>query len=204
MIQNFNFPKDLYPELISDFEVVHIKKKSVIVNEGDLMKKIPFIKSGAVRVYKKDLNLGREMMLYHVGPGQTCMMSIIASLRRTKSLVSAMAEEDTVLVLVPTENIRTWQSKYPTWNQFILDIFMDRYIGLLDTIHQITFGNIEERILISVKAEAGSNSQNEVMTTHQALANNLGTTRVVVSRILKKLEHQGVVQLNRGVITLLQ
>jgi CRP/FNR family transcriptional regulator len=115
-----------------------------------------------------------------------------------------MAEEDTVLVLVPTENIRTWQSKYPTWNQFILDIFMDRYIGLLDTIHQITFGNIEERILISVKAEAGSNSQNEVMTTHQALANNLGTTRVVVSRILKKLEHQGVVQLNRGVITLLQ
>jgi CRP/FNR family transcriptional regulator len=76
--------------------------------------------------------------------------------------------------------------KYSSRNQFILDIFMNRYMELLDTIHEIRFGNIEERILKSFKSEAGFTSQNEIKTTHLALANNLGKTRVFVSRILKK------------------
>lgn len=92
--------------------------------------------------------------------------------------------------------------KYASWNQFILDIFMNRYMELLDTIHEIRFGNIEERILKFFKSEAGFTSQNEIKTTHRALANNLGKTRVFVSRILIKIEHQENVQLNRGIITL--
>jgi CRP/FNR family transcriptional regulator len=92
--------------------------------------------------------------------------------------------------------------KYVSWNQFILDIFINRYMELLDTIHEIRFGDIEERILKSFKSEADFTSQNEIKTTHLALANNLGKTRVFVSRILIKIEHQGNVQLNRGIITL--
>ena len=94
MIKAFTFPKEIYDEIMNDFEVMHVNKNTIIVSEGDLMRKIPFIKSGLVSVYKEELNLGREILLYQVGPNKTCMMSIIASIRGTRSLVNARAESD--------------------------------------------------------------------------------------------------------------
>jgi|UniRef100_UPI00404A3600 CRP/FNR family transcriptional regulator, anaerobic regulatory protein len=200
MIKAFTFPKEIYDEIMNDFEVMHVNKNTIIVSEGDLMRKIPFIKSGLVSVYKEELNLGREILLYQVGPNQTCMMSIIASIRGTRSLVNARAESDSELILVPTEKIRDWQLQYPSWNQFILNIFMDRYDELLDTIYEITFGKIESRIIKKLAEIEVKNNSKDIEITHQALANMLGTTRVVVSRILKKLENEGLIHLNRGTI----
>ncbi|MFT4857225.1 MAG: CRP/FNR family transcriptional regulator [Planctomycetota bacterium] len=203
MIQSFNFPKEIYFEFMNDFEVIQVSKNTIIVKEGDLMKKIPFIKSGLVSIYKEELDLGRELLIYQVGPNQTCLMSIIASLRNTRSLVNARAECDSELILVPTEKIRDWQFQYPSWNQFILNIFMDRYHELLGTINEIIFENIEGRILKVLNKETESSLTHEIELTHQALANKLGTTRVVVSRILKKLENEEKIKLRRGQIYLI-
>ncbi|MFT4857566.1 MAG: CRP/FNR family transcriptional regulator [Algoriphagus sp.] len=203
MIKAFKIPEEVSEEFMNNFEVIRVKKDTVIVNEGDRMNKIPFIKSGLVSVYKEELDLGREVLLYQVGPNQTCMMSIIASLRGTNSLVNAKTESDSEIILVPTEKIRQWQIEFPSWNQFVLNIFMDRYNELLETIQETTFGNIEGRILKLLNKEAKNTQAKEIELTHLAFANKLGTTRVVVSRILKKLENEGKIKLNRGKIHLL-
>jgi CRP/FNR family transcriptional regulator len=202
MLENLNIPKDIAEDFMNHVETIHVKKNSVIVNEGDRIMKIPFVKSGLLSVYKKELDLDREVLVFQIGPGQPCMMSIVASLRGTRSLVFAKAEIDSELILVNSIKMRKWQLESPSWNKFIVNIFMDRYNELLDRIHEITFGNIELRIIKLLKMEFQNNQENKIELTHLAIANKLGTTRVVVSRILKKLEKEKKIKLNRGSIQL--
>ena len=119
-----------------------------------------------------------------------------------KRLANCRVECDTELITIDAENIKSWQTKYVSWNNLIVDVFLSRYNDLLNIINEITFENIEDRIIKSLKKEAGSSLNNKVAITHQELANKLGTTRVVVSRILKKLEHEGKIKLMRGEIHL--
>jgi CRP/FNR family transcriptional regulator len=202
MLENLNIPKDIAEDFMNHVETIHVKKNSVIVNEGDRIMKIPFVKSGLLSVYKKELDLDREVLVFQIGPGQPCMMSIVASLRGTRSLVFVKAEIDSELILVNSIKMRKWQLESPSWNKFIVNIFMDRYNELLDRIHEITFGNIELRIIKLLKMEFQNNQENKIELTHLAIANKLGTTRVVVSRILKKLEKEKKIKLNRGSIQL--
>jgi CRP/FNR family transcriptional regulator len=196
------FSLELERELTENFETVQIKKNTVLVNEGDLMKKIPFVEKGLIKVYKEDVDLDRELLLYYVDSGETCMMSLIASLKESRSQVNAKTEIDSEILLIPTEKIKAWQLKYPEWNQFILDTFMERYFELMDTIKELTFDNIENRILKLLTTNSQNLRSRHIDITHKQIAQTLGTTRVVVSRILKKLETQGEIKLLRGAIDL--
>lgn len=197
-----SFSLELERELTENFETVQIKKNTVLVNEGDFMKKIPFVEKGLIKVYKEDVDLDRELLLYYVESGETCMMSLIASLKESRSQVNAKTEIDSDILLIPTEKIKAWQLKYPEWNQFILETFMERYFELMDTIKEITFDNIETRILKLLTTNSENLRSRHIDITHKQIAQILGTTRVVVSRILKKLETQGDIKLLRGAIEL--
>ena len=199
---NFPFSPELQQEIINNSKILNFKKDEVLVQEGDYMKYLPFLKTGLIKVYKEDLDLDRELLLYYVESGQTCMMSLVASLKDQKSKVNAKIEADSEVIFIPMEKVILWRRKYEEWNQWILDIFLERYSEVMDTINEITFNKIEDRIRKYLQKLSNQHNSQTIDTTHLSIANDLGTTRVVISRILKKMENDGLVELLRGKIVL--
>lgn len=192
------FSQELQSEVFENSKTVRLKKDQILVNEGDYMKFLPFLKSGLIKVYKEDLELDRELLLYYVDPGQTCMMSLIASLSNQKSKVNAKIEIDSEVILIPFEKVVSWRKLYEEWDQWILNIFLERYSEVIDTLSEITFNKIEHRVHNYLKKHCQNTQILEA--THLSIANDLGTTRVVISRILKKMENDGLIKLLRGKI----
>ena len=202
-IFNSSFCDQLEGEISSNIEVVSLKKNVILVNEGDTLSKIPVLKKGLIKVYKEDVDLGREVLLYYVKPHQTCMMSIISCLKNCKSIVYAKLEVDSEIILIPSDKIRQWNSNYPEFNKFILEIFMERYFELMTIINELTFENLDYRIIKILKFRSHNESKKIVNVTHNQIAKIVGTTREVVSRILKKLEKESKIIIHRGEIEIL-
>ena len=159
---------------------------------------IPFVMEGTVRVYVENEQVNKELLLYYVEGGQTCMMSIIAGFSDKKSKVSAETESDCSLMLIPANKIREWQIQYEEWNNLIISLFIDRYNDLITTIEALSFKKIEDRILNylnSYKNESGDFILNK---TNSEIANDIASSREVVSRTLKKLENDRKIKLIRG------
>ena len=202
-IFNSSFCDQLEEEISSNIEVVSLTKNVILVNEGDTLSKIPVLKKGLIKVYKEDVDLGREVLLYYVKPHQTCMMSIISCLKNSKSIVYAKLEVDSEIILIPSDKIRQWNSNYPGFNKFILEIFMERYFELMTIINELTFENLDYRIIKILKFRSHNDSKKIVKLTHNQIAKIIGTTREVVSRILKKLEKENKIIIHRGEIEIL-
>jgi CRP/FNR family transcriptional regulator len=193
---------DLINELESKCQVATVGDQVVLAESGKYMKVIPLVLDGSIRVYRNDYELDREILLYYITNGQTCMMSIVASFAQIKSQVHAITQRESELLLIPTDKVREWQIRFPKWNKFIIQTFLNRYTELLDTINDLSFKHIDERLYNYLIQYHHRQGDENVKLTHQKLANELGTTRVVVSRILKDLEKKGQVALSRGEIKL--
>lgn len=192
----------LMEDLEKDCQIISVDEQVVLAESGKYMKVIPLVLDGLIRVFRNDYELDREILLYYIPSGQTCMMSLVASFANTESQVHAITERKSELLLIPTGKVREWQIKYPRWNQFILNTFLNRYTELLNTINDLSFKHIDERLLNYLIQYYHRNGDKRVKLTHQKLANELGTTRVVVSRILKDLEKKDQIKLMRGEIQL--
>ena len=198
-----NFCDQLEGEILYNIEVISLNKNHILVNEGDTLNKIPVLKKGLIKVYKEDINLDKEVLLYYVKPHQTCMMSIISCLKNSKSIVNAKLEVDSEIILIPSDKIRQWNSNYPEFNKFILEIFIERYFELMTIINELTFENLDYRIIKILKFRSHNESKKIVNVTHYQIAKIVGTTREVVSRILKKLEKESKIIIHRGEIEIL-
>jgi CRP/FNR family transcriptional regulator len=176
------------------------EKGDVIVREKQFVKVVPIVISGALRVYQtKD---EREILLYYVEPSQTCMMSLSASFFNNESPSQAVAIESTLALTVPTQFVTLWQKEYPSWNNFVIRTFRNRYDELLNSFESVAFDHIDKRVLEYLQSRVTRQHHKEVEISHQELANELGTTRVVISRILKHFEQHKMVELRRGNIRL--
>lgn len=201
-LNQLKLEEDLINELKTSCQIITLDKQVVLAESGKYLKVIPLVLDGLVRVYRNDYQMDREILLYYIQGGQTCMMSLVASFANKESQVHAVTERKSEILLIPTTMVREWQIKYAKWNQFIINTFLDRYTELLNTINDLSFKHTDERLfnyLIQYHHRQGDLS---VKLTHQQLANELGTTRVVVSRILKDLEKKGHIKLLRGEILL--
>ncbi|MCK0114595.1 Crp/Fnr family transcriptional regulator [Gelidibacter sp. F63206] len=194
--------EELKTEIGSTCRTIIVEKSAVLAESGKYMKVIPLVLDGSIRVYRNDYDLDREILLYYIASGQTCMMSLVASFSDMKSQVHAIAERKSELLLVPTTKVREWQINYPKWNDFIIHTFLNRYTELLNTINDLSFKNIDERLYNYLIQYHHRQGDDKVSLTHKKLANELGTTRVVISRLLKDLEKKNVVELRRGEIIL--
>lgn len=203
-INQLKLEEDLIKELQNNCQIVSVDEQVVLAESGKYMKVIPLVLNGLIRVFRNDYQLDREILLYYIQEGQTCMMSLVASFANMESQVHAITERKSELLLIPTAKVREWQIKYSRWNQFIINTFLDRYTELLNTINDLSFKNIDERVYNYLIQHHHRHGGNSVKITHQKLANELGTTRVVVSRILKDLENKGFINLQRGEIQLNQ
>ena len=145
----------------------------------------------------------REILLYYIHSGESCIMSFNSCITNQSSRIYATTETDTSIILLPVSIVHEWINTYPAFNQFFLGLYQKRYDSLLDSIDQIAFKNMDERLIIYLRNKAEQHAKSEIRITHQQIADDNGTSREVISRILKKLEKDGLVSLSRNYIKIL-
>lgn len=194
------------PELIAKLYEYSIQKNypagSLILNENSPIRSIPLVIKGSIKVARTEDD-GREILLYYIKAGESCIMSFLGGLHNETSKVKAEVEEDAEILFLPLEKVSLFIKEYPQWLDYIFRLYHKRFEELLDVINAIAFKKVDERLLDLLKKKQALTDSNTIQITHEQLAQELATARVVVSRLLKQLEDNGIVQLGRNKITLL-
>jgi CRP/FNR family transcriptional regulator len=202
-----NFGYLFEPNLIEEISKIGVSKSftedSLIIEIGDYIKSMPLLLSGAVKILREDEN-GDELVLYYLEKGDTCAMTLSCCMGETKSKIRAIAETNVDLIMVPKEKMADWLSTYKTWQAFILQSYHNRVEELLNAVDTIAFLKMDERLFKYLKDKAMVNQNDELTTTHKQISEDLHTSRVVVSRLLKKLENENKIQLFRNSIKVLE
>jgi CRP/FNR family transcriptional regulator len=173
-----------------------------ILRENAYIQSIPIVMNGSLRVMRTEED-GREILLYYLGAGESCIMSILGGIHQETSKVKAIAEEKTEVLFVPVNKMALLLREHPEWLEYIFRIYHERFIELLDVVNAIAFRKMDERLLRLLRKKAEFTGSNNLSVTHEQLANELGTSRVVVSRLLKQMEEEKLVILGRNKLTLI-
>lgn len=193
------FGPELSAEIAAKAKPMHLKAGESLLEPGDPVKVVPLVLSGLLKVSRVEDD-GRELFLYHLGPSESCAMTFTCCMDRHASEVRAAAEEDTELLAVPTEAMGEWLVKYPMWKAFVMRTVRERFNELLRTLDLVAFQGLDTRLISYLKEQALATGTQVLNLTHERVATDLATSRVVVSRLLKKLEHDGKVLLFRNQI----
>jgi CRP/FNR family transcriptional regulator len=203
---NFNYGHLFEEELLNEILAIGVYRKvdegTELIDIGSDIKFMPLVISGAIKILRED-EKGDELVLYFIEQGDTCAMTITCCLGQTKSKIRAVAERETELLMIPIEKIGEWMNSYQTWQSFIIQSYHERMQELLEAIDTIAFLNMDERLLKYLKDKAKVNRDEVIQVTHKEIANDLHTSRVVISRLLKALEIKGEIKLNRNQITVI-
>lgn len=193
-------------EMLSTFSEIGFLKEfsssTVILKEDSYVKVIPLVLSGLIKVYKEEEN-GNEVLLYYIKPGESCIMSIMASEKNEKISVKGVVEEDTQLLIIPVEKLGELRRNFPQWNLFVYQLFNEKFDEVIEMVKILTFSNKEKRLEDYLKKESQIKNTQIIRHSHQEIAKELGSSREVISRLLKKLENDGKVALAQRQIKLL-
>jgi CRP/FNR family transcriptional regulator, anaerobic regulatory protein len=173
----------------------------LILNENAYIKSIPIVITGSIRVMRTDEE-GREILLYYIKPGESCIMSFLGGMHEDTSKVKVIAEEETEILLIPIEKVNLLIREFPEWLDYIFRLYHKRFEELLQVVNAVAFKKMDERLLNFIKRKCELTKSHTLYVTHEQLANELGTARVVVSRLLKQMEEAGLVKLGRNKIML--
>jgi CRP/FNR family transcriptional regulator len=142
----------------------------------------------------------KELLLYYIKPKQSCIISFAAATYNQPSKIFAITEEDSKILLLPTNKIGEWIFRFPRFSQLFFDLYNQRYLDLLDTINQLVFQALDQRILSYLIEKSELLDSDIIKITHRLIANDLGTAREVVTRVVKKLEkEQKIIQTADGI-----
>jgi CRP/FNR family transcriptional regulator len=180
----------------------NFQEGDILIDFGDTIQKMPLLLEGAIKILREDFDEG-ELLLYFIEKGDTCAMTMACCLGTSKSEIRAVAETDGALVMIPVAYMEEWLGKYKSWRNFVFNSYNSRLKEMLSTIDSLAFLNMEERIVNYLREKAKIAHSKEIQSTHQEIAYDLHTSRVVVSRILKALENKGSIRLHRATIELL-
>jgi CRP/FNR family transcriptional regulator len=173
----------------------------IIVNENAYVRAIPIVTNGSIKVMRTDED-GREILLYYIKAGESCIMSFLGGLHQDTSKVNAIAEETTEIFFIPIDKVGLLIKEFPEWLDYIFRLYHQRFEELLEVVNAIAFKKLDERLLDLMKKKCAITQAKTLHITHEQLANELGTARVVVSRLMKQMEVEGLVTLGRNKITL--
>lgn len=201
-IAEFKTSPELREKLYEYSIVKNFREGDVILNEHANIRAIPIVTSGSIRVIRTDED-GREILLYYIKAGESCIMSFLGGMHHETSKVKAEVEEDAEILFLPIEKVTLLIKEYPEWLDYIFRLYHKRFEELLEVINAVAFKKVDERMLLLLRKKADLTGSNSILVTHEQLANELGTARVVVSRLLKQLEENKMVELGRNKITLL-
>lgn len=172
-----------------------------ILRENAFIQSIPIVLDGVIKVIRTDDD-GREILLYYIAPGESCIMSFLGGMHHDTSKVKAVADETSEILFVPIEKVTSLLKENPQWLDYIFRLYHRRFEELLDVVNAIAFKKMDERLLHFLQKKAEIGSSKTIVITHEQLANELGTARVVISRLLKQMENEGLVKLGRNKIFL--
>lgn len=191
----------LIEELKSFSESHTFPAETTILEFQHPIRVLPFLLSGSVKVMGDDEH-GNEILLYYIKPGETCIMSILGALNNDRSKVRAIVDDEAEMLLIPVEKTQYLVSKFPSWSAFIFKLYHKRFEELLRMVNSIAFTKVDQRLEDLLRNKAENLNTHELTVTHKQLADELGTAREVVSRLLKQMEKQGKLTLGRNKISL--
>ncbi len=197
------FEKELIEEIVKVGFIDKYKQGEVLIDIGENMTHIPLLLNGAVKIIRKEKE-GDELVLYFLEKGDTCAVSFINCINRKESIFKAVVENDTEAIFLPVEYIDDWLAKFKTWRHFIIDSYHFRLIEMVESIDGLAFMNMNQRLLKYLSDKAKINQDVNLEITHQEIANDLNTSRVVVTRLLKQLHKDGKVFSTRNRVQVLE
>lgn len=202
-----SFDSTFEPALIKEMEefgeLKYFQDGDVIMDYGKYIRVMPIIIKGTVKVYRKDES-GKELLLYYLSSNESCSMAYSCCVEAKKSEVKAIAEDDVELIAIPHAKLDEWLCKYTSWKNYIMRSFNERFLELLRSIESIAFHKLDERLIAYLKEKKRLSGSNVIKSSHYLIADELATSRVVVSRLLKQLENDGKILLYRNEIKLLK
>lgn len=195
----FLFEEQLIQEIAEVGVLKSAKEGEIILDINDYITSMPLLLEGAIKILREDKD-GNELLLYFLERGDTCALTLSCCLGQTRSEIRAVAERDTQYIMIPVGKIEEWTAKYKSWRNFIFESYHSRLTEMLETIDTIAFMNMDERLLRYLQDKAKVNQSEELHITHQQIAYDLNTSRVVISRLLKRLEMEKKILLQRNQI----
>lgn len=198
-----HFEDQLKKEIAQEGELVLFPADELIMDIGQKVEQIPLIVNGIVKVFREDED-DNEIFLYYLEPGEACAITLICSAREGYSKIKAIPVEDTTVIVLPISKLDEWMPKYPSWYYFVMDSYQDRFEELLKVVDAVAFRQMDERLLEYLHKTAEASNSKVIKETQTQIALELNSSREVVGRLLKKLEQQGRVKVNRTQIQLLE
>ncbi|GAB5537978.1 MAG: Crp/Fnr family transcriptional regulator [Salibacteraceae bacterium] len=197
---------ELQPNLRKEMEeqgkLISLKAGDIVLDIGQNIKVMPIVQSGLLRVSRLDDD-GHEILLYYIHANEGCALTFNCCMQSHTSEIRAVAEEDSEILAIPITCMDDWMQRYPSWKNFVMQTIQDRFNELLKVIELIAFQKLDERLVHYLKEKSTAHDSKLINLSHEQIATELATSRVVISRLLKKLENDGKVLLYRHQIKLL-
>lgn len=198
--------KDIYEpdarqSIVEHSHIVELKPGDTLMEIGGYIKYIPFVLEGLLKIMREDKD-GHELLLYYVQPGETCAMSLTCCTGDARSSVKAVAEEETTLLAFPVKYMDQWTTDYKSFKSFVMLTYQRRFDELLQTVDAIAFHSLDDRLIHALKEKQKSQGSNTLSVTHQEIANELNSSREVISRLLKRMEKDGKIEMGRNKLTI--
>lgn len=184
-------------------ELHEFKAGEIIMDYGDYIRFVPLVIEGSVKVLRQSEN-GNELFLYYLNGGETCAMAFTCCMMHRKSEIRTVAEEDTVLIGIPMKKMDDWMTRFPSWKNYVMMSYNNRFQELFSALDSIAFLKMDERLLRYLANKSRTISSKEFNITHSEIARELNASREAISRLLKKLERQNLLELGRNKIKLLK
>jgi CRP/FNR family transcriptional regulator len=202
--QKFNhiLNDNLINEIYESGTFREFKKDDIIIDINQTLKFIPLLLNGSIKILREDDD-GNELLIYFLESGETCTMSLTCCMGTSKSKIRAVAENDSSLIMIPVENMQKWYHNNDSWRNFILESYQMRFNEMLETIDTIAFMKMDERLYKYLNNKVIRNDSNTIIVKHLDIAEDLHTSRVVISRLLKQLENDKKIKLSRNKIEVL-
>ena len=200
---SYIFEEALLNEIAKVAVYKEFKADDYLIEIGDYIKTMPLLLTGAIKILREDEN-GDELLLYFLERGDTCAMTLTCCMGQSKSRIRAIAETNGAMLMIPVEKMEEWLTKYKTWRNFVFDSYNVRLNEMLEAIDTLAFMNLDERLYKYLTDKAKVIGDTEIKNTHQEIAYEMHTSRVVISRLLKALELKGKIKLHRNKIEILQ
>lgn len=205
LLQKFNqiLDNDLLNEIFESGIFKEYKKDDIIIDIDQPLNYIPLLLSGNIKILREDSN-GNDLLIYFLEAGDTCTMSMTCCLKTAKSNIRAVAESDSSLIMIPVNKIHDWFHTNASWRNFILDAYQIRFNEMLETIDTLAFMKMDERVFKYLIDKVKLSASTSLEIKHNDIADDLNTSRVVISRILKQLENENKIKLSRNKIEVIQ
>lgn len=194
---------ELVDEIVEQGQYMELPSRTPILSAGTVIQAIPIIFSGSVKVVREE-KTGQSVFLYYIRAGESCALTLSSCLKREASSALASTESDTQLIALPVESVYNFVRRYPSWNDFVIQTFNNRFEELLQLVDDVCFQNMDMRLIKYLNEKCILLKTKELTISHQEIANDLATSREVISRLLKQLEKRGGVKLARGKLIVLK